>query len=366
MSKYIILIIFIITTASSFAQKLSGAWRIGYFRSIEKLYSVDDLSDSTDTYEAFNLGNGIFEFDNNKVRIYNFIDKPKKGTLKNGNTIKSQGKEMIIESFNQDSVVLKLKENKENYIVLYPFKSNDIKFDKSIFANSLWEVQSNLSNLSTIQFHFSDSSSLVCNYHGEKYGYANFGEWRIYQSGKYYILYVSDRINMDEYVFYCSSNSNDEITAIISEQYFLNYPAVNEVKLVKRPLPTKSQIAEKEKMLLGKWVFQQFYNPIDSLSLLDSLISLDYTIQFMNNGEYELFNGIKSIVRESEVDFSENLSGKWKVSNSGNYIIVDPENRWQEYFSIYSVDMNSLVLDLKYRYDEHATFSTRMKLKRND
>ena len=365
MMKIVLLILLIVSANLSFSQDLDGTWRVGYIRTIERIYSVDDSSDTTDTYQAFRLGNGIFEFDDKRVTIHNFIDKPKRQKIKNSNLLRFKGMELTIDSFNKDSVVLRTEKDIENYIVLIPFKSKKIQINEDDFKNSEWQVESKSSCLSSVKFHFSDTSTLICNYQGAKYGYANYGEWRIHHSGKYHLLYISDREHMEEYVFYCSYKSGESIHATISEQSFLEHPTNSDVKLIKKRLLAKNELQEKEGELVGNWTFVEFTNQADTV-ILDSLINLELSIRFKEDGKYEYSNIINSVIRGENVNYTTEEHGIWQVASNGTYIITKPEDSWEEYLSIYFIDENSLILDFNYEYDKRSTFATRIKMERND
>jgi len=47
-------------------------------------------------------------------------------------------------------------------------------------------------------------------------------------------------------------------------------------------------------------------------------------------------------------------------------LIINPDDSWAKFFSISSLDENSLILDLSYHYDESSTFGARVKMKRNN
>lgn len=237
-------------------------------RSIDTVYSVDNAEDKSQTYEAYRLGNGIFEFNSSKVTIHNFIKRTKKQKISNGNILKFKGLNLIIDSSNQDSIVLRTEGDSENYITLIPYEPDKLQFSDNDFTNNQWQIISDNSFLSSVKFHFSDSSGLICNYQGERFGYANYGEWRIHKSGKYYALYVSDREHFDEYVFYPLTREDNKVIASISEPNHLEFPTVSEVELVKISLPTEEELSERKRRIAGNWTFKQFYNRNDTVLLI--------------------------------------------------------------------------------------------------
>ena len=102
-------IILLVITTNCCAQQLSGSWRIAYIRSTNENYAADSLTDVNSRIATFRTGIGVFEFSKKYASIYNFNGEPKMHKIKNRTLSDVYGMELIIESFNEDSVVLTFK-----------------------------------------------------------------------------------------------------------------------------------------------------------------------------------------------------------------------------------------------------------------
>ena len=365
MIKNLLLIAFIFNLTKSFSQELSGTWRIGYMRSIDTLYSMDNPEDKSHTFQAFSLGNAIYEFNNEEVTIHNFIGKAKKLKFKKGKQIKIQGTKLNLVTANQDSIVLRINDNIENYITLIPYQPSNFQLSEDDFKSSQWKVTFDKNPQNPLTFHFSDSSSLISIYDGVWHGSASFSDWKIRRSGQYSVLQISNQENFDEYFFFPLAKNGDNILASISHENNSRYPTFDEIEIVKISQPTSEELSEIKNKLAGKWTFKQFYN-LDEMGPIDSLISLDFSIDLMESGEYFLENKIASIIGGRNSDFSQNQNGKWILSETGTYFMILPENNWRQYFSIHELTEDILTIDFFYRYEERSRFSTRIIMKKTD
>jgi len=238
MKKIALLIILVVISNLSIAQKLSGIWRVAYVRSVEQIYSVEDPGDIGEEDVRYTPGSAIIEFDEDKAVIHRFVDKPQKHIIKDGNILMEKETDLVVDAFDKDSLVLRAREDLETYIVLVPFMADAVQLEKRDLMNSQWQVELGSENPYLLDFHFSDTSSVICHYQGEKFGYAGSGEWKILNSGSYYALLITDRENFEEYVFNILSTSDEGITASISQQTDFETPSINKVRLVKQePLP---------------------------------------------------------------------------------------------------------------------------------
>ena len=363
MSKNLLIIPLLLFSCFSFSQQLSGTWRVGYIRSIDTILSLDNLEDNTQTEEAFRLGNGIFEFNKGKVVTHNFVEKPNKQKIKNGNSLTFKQKDFIIDTFNEDSVVLRSSEDQEVYMVLIPFDANDVQINARDFIRSAWQIASHSSQLSDIKLHFLDSSNLVFQSQRLEYGYAHQGQWKLIRSGQYSVLSISDREHMKEYMLYCTSSSRNSISAWVSEQRHLEYPAVRQVELVRKQLWPEDDLRNRREQLIGTWQLKRFSPEIKNTTP-DTLLSTDFSLQFQPSGRYNLKNETNSIDMEKQFSYKGEESGNWRLSANGTYITMQPDDGWETCFSIYSFENDLLTLDLLYRYRKRASFATRIELVR--
>ncbi|MBN3581378.1 hypothetical protein JYB64_03200 [Algoriphagus aestuarii] len=321
--------------------------------------------DTSHKYEAFSLGNAIFEFNNDEVTIHNFIGKAKKIKIKKDNEIKFQGTKLNLVTANQDSIVLRINDNIENYITLIPYPPSNFQLSEDDFKSSQWKVTFDKNPQNPLSFHFLNSTNLISVYDGVWHGYASFSDWKIRRSGQYSVLQVSDQENLDEYVFYPFAKKGENILASISHIKNSRYPILSEIEILKTTLPPSEELSEIKNKLAGKWTFKQFYN-LDELGPIDSLISLDFSIDLVESGVYFLENKIASIIGGRNSDFSQNQNGKWILSETGTYFIMHPENGSRKYISIHELTEDILTIDFSYRFEERSSFSTRIIMKKTD
>lgn len=358
-----LLLTLVLSTFFSLGQELSGAWKVVYIRSMEEVISLDSAEDSVETMESFSIGTGIVEFSGKTVKFYNFKEKPNKAIIKKGGFFKLKGENIKIESFNKDSVILRPDIDNETFIVLKPFISEDIKLSPSNFENTEWQIESELSSLSSLKLHFSDSNTVTLNYQRDEYGYANYGEWRLANSQSYYALYIGDRTTFKEYFFYLRSKHNDRVTAEVSFQEWSGFPENHIVTLVNTGLLAREDFKNKENQLIGKWSFSRFKNKVETVSI-DSILSVNFSIQFKNNGRYVSNNSISFLRNKEQAEFKNNEEGTWELAENGSYIIIKSNNGWEKYLSIQNLNQSNLTLDLNYRYDDRASFGTRIEFEK--
>ncbi|WKK83566.2 hypothetical protein QYS48_14785 [Marivirga arenosa] len=349
----------LLSTFFTLGQELSGAWKVDYIRSMEEVYSIDSPADSVEKMESFSIVSGIVEFSDKTVKFHNFKEKPNKTRVKKGGIFKLKGEKIKIESINKDSIILRPIEDKETYIVLKPFSSEDIELSARDFENTEWQVKSELGSLSSLKFHFSDSSTLTLIYQGEEYGYANYGDWKLANSENYYVLYIADRESLKEYFFNLKSEAKGRIVAEVSVQEWSDFPKATIVTLENNGLLTLKEFQKKEYELIGKWSFSRFSNNINALHI-DSILNLNFSIEFKDNGQYVSNNKITLVKNKNRIDFTNNEQGTWRLAKNGSYVIIKSNDGWEEYLSIYSLNLNNLSLDLNYRYDERARFAARI------
>ncbi|EAZ81993.1 hypothetical protein [Algoriphagus machipongonensis] len=366
MSKNILFLIFFLSVIQTIkAQELSGTWRMAYQRSIKTFNSLKNPKDKSQTYEAFSLGNAIFEFNNDEVTIHNFINRAKKLKIKNGNQINFQRTNLNLVSTNQDSIVFRINDNIENYITLIPYQPAYSQLRNDDFTKTQWKVtcENNLQN--PLIFHFLNSSSLIITHNGKWHGYASFSDWKIRKSGQYSVLQVSNQENLDEYIFYPLAKMGEIILANTSHLKNSKFPTLSEIEIVKTGFPTSEELSEIKSRLTGRWTFKEFSNP-GELGPIDSLINLNFSINLMESGTYSLENKIESIVKGRNSDFVQNQDGKWVLSVTGTYFMMLPENSWRQYVLIHELTEDFLTIDLKYDFEDHSNLSTRIIMKRSD
>jgi hypothetical protein len=248
-------------------------------------------------------------------------------------------------------------------VVLYPFRTNNDKIQSNDFKNSSWKLSSNNDYFNNVTFHFRDSGIVNTVKRGEKYGSANHGEWRIFNSGSFYCLYVSDRRYMEENIFYLTRKENDELQMLVDYQDFLEHPVPIDIKLKPIAKPKAIQLNKIKKTIIGKWDFESFINHTDTV-VFDSLINIIHSIEFLPDDTYRLANNIKYIDSYSNelIEYSHEENGKWKLSNTGDYITLETKEKWKRNLAIFSLNSTTVQFDLSYSYDDHSTFDARIKM----
>lgn len=366
MRKAHIIIFSILLTNLGFSQDYNGTYKIDYIRSIEPTVSIDGTTDYEDTQKSISIGHGILEFDQTSITIHNFVEEATKVNIVS-NRFQVNGTSLMIEHFNQDSVILRSENEKNTYLVLKPFKTESLEISDYDFRNSLWTLKSKTSGLNTVKFHFSDSSTVIISYRGQEFGYANFGEWRVLKSGKFHLLNVTDREFMNEYMFYSFSKSKDRIHVQFSEQETFGdeIPVRHNATIKRQNLISQKEYLKTERKLIGTWSFSGFENDI-SAYILDSINNIDFEMDFNANGSLETAKNISILIDGENKEYHNEESRSWTLSQDGSYIITHSKEDWTRYLSIYSIDKKTLILDLDFEYDERSSFQARIKLERKN
>ena len=358
----------------TFSQSLDGIWRASHAQSIDSsdLVAVDpilelDTAESEPfVYTRFHKLDAILEIKGSNAALHDFKSKAKHKKIKiynNSFYLKYKRQKINIEAYSGDSLLMKYKPEPNSFIVLYPFATSSDKIHSSDFINSSWQLSSTNDYFNDITFHFLDSGIVNIVRRNESYGSANPGEWKIFNSGSFYCLYVIDRKYIKENIFYLTSRESTKLLMLVSDQDFLEHPVQVEVKLEPVNKPKDTELNAISKTIIGKWAFESFYNHMDTIAF-DSLINISYSIEFRSDHEYRLINHIKYIASYStEVsEFSQEEIGNWVLSKTGDYLTLRPNGGWERNLALYSLNSTTVNFDLSYSYNDHSTFTSRIKM----
>lgn len=352
-----------------FAQVPDGTWGAGYIRSLDKIFSVDDPSDTNSTYVEFRAVNGILDIRNNMVLSHSFNLGRSKHKIVDS-SFRLNDVELRIRSINDDSLVLDIEE--EVYMVLFPHESQNARIRKAEFSTGLWRLDIPHSYLDSTQFHFSDSSGLVIRNSRGQGGFIDFGEYWVHKSKNYYVLEILDRESIKHYVFHVNSRVHDEISTTLSESNFPEKPSIQKAILSEIELPDSETLMHTKNLLVGEWEFDElydkqgyFYSEILKLKINKLVISFQMDNSYLMNSESRSFGLVE------EVEYSNSQEGIWQLSQTGNYLTMEYDTgesyKTIDYFSIYEISDDFLVLDMNFEYAERSfTKNIRIRFKKNE
>lgn len=355
-----IILIFI----NSYAQNFDGVWRVSHAQSIDSIADVD--TNLSTAYTRFDNLNSILEINGLHATLHDFKSKAKKQKIKAYKDefyIKSKRHKIKIESYSGDSLLIKSDSEPHSFVVLYPFTTIGEKLKLNDFTNSSWKLSSTNEYFNNVTFHFGDSGNVNTVTRGETYGSTNPGEWRIYNSDSFYCLYVSDRRYMDENIFYLTRREGNKLSMLVNYQDFLEHPEPIEVKLEPIVNPKETELEEISKNIIGKWEFESFIDRSHTIAF-DSLISINYSMEFLPDHKYRLINEIKYIDSYSTevAEFSHKEIGSWDLSNTGDYLTLTPKGKWGKNLTLHSLNSTTVQFDMSYWYNDHSTFDSRIKM----
>ncbi len=357
------------------AQNIEGTWRISHAQTTDSsaLDYIDSVGfgefDPVPSFITYNNLSGILEISSSKATTHSFSNKPKTQKLRtiDGNlTMKLKGQPIFLEDSSPDSLVLRVEDEPNSILVLYPIKLIGGKIQLNDFTNSDWVTSSEDHYFDSWTFHFLDSGYVNTVIKSDDFGTTTSGEWKIYSSNNFYCLYISDRTNFEEYVFYLTDRNDNELSLLIGHQDF-EHPRQVELKLNRSTKVTKDQLSEINNKLIGKWSFESFAHETSEL-MFDSLINITYSIELQNDHSYHLINQVEYIEVESKniTNYDQDQLGTWELSESGDFITLTPEENpfRRKKLTIYNLVDDQLSLDINYPYNKFSLFSCRMQMKK--
>lgn len=374
--KLNLLAAFLLIPFLSQAQNIDGTWRVSHAQTTDStaLLATPDSASTDEFIESpafitYNNLSGVLEINNSKATSHSFVNKPKTQKLRTVDgklTMKFKGQLIYIEDSSPDSLVLKIEEEPNSILVLYPLKLGGEKIQINDFTNSDWVTSSEDPFFDSWTFHFLDSGYVNTVIKRDDYGTTTSGEWKIYSSNDFYCLYVSDRADLEEYIFYLTDRNGSELSLLIGHQDF-EHPRQVELKLKRTTKVTKDELSKTRRNLVGKWSFESFANESSDM-MFDSLLNISYSIKFKNDNTYHLINHVEYIEYESKdiSNYDQDQQGTWELSNSGDFITITPdENPFRrKRLTIYNLEDDQLSLDINYPYNKFSLFSCRMELKK--
>jgi hypothetical protein len=352
-------IICLVLTGKSIGQNLKGIWLSSHTLKIIKKH-IPYQSDSI--LSSVNL---ILDFVDNENVILNPLSNKKKNRKFsiNKKTIQINIDNLVIKGeLTKNELILTLKDtvNYTNKIYLKRIMPSDLKTsqipDSTMFFNSSWVIESDTNSENYgIKFNFLDRDSLdsfkkhrvIITKNRGSYGYTENGIYNILSYKKHFFLGILNKETFEESVYHFYKKDNNTFYADTYENSFLfngnSPPKLNKIKFVKTKYLTSKQKNNLESKLKGKWKAINNPIPIDSIiSKYKKLENQSFEITFKENNEYEIRK--RGILINENIRVPKNIiiTGKWKISETGNYIFLKPNNNRGKYLTIKNITNNSL------------------------
>ncbi|WP_109831462.1 hypothetical protein [Reichenbachiella versicolor] len=374
--KFYLLAAYLIASITVQSQSIEGTWRVSHAQTIDSsALSVEVDTRSTDQYYispafiTYHKLSGLLEVSKNKVISHSFVNEPESVKLekKRGNsTFKANGLRVSVDNHSPDSLVLRVKKEPNDFMILYPFQNSKGEIQLKDFENSHWVTSSNYDFFNGWTLHFLDSGQVNVVIQREHFGTTSFATYKVHKSNQYHCLQITDRHNMlDDFIFYLKNRDGDSLSFIIDHQN-MDHPTESQVVLTKTEGITNSQQQQIYTELIGKWNFEMFSSNITTY-IFDSLIDLNYSIDLRLDSTFRLTNQAEYIESGSVSSYQQNLTGKWQLSTTADFITLISEDNplLQKHLTIYELRDQELTIDLSYSFDEYSTVQSRMKMKKD-
>lgn len=376
--KFYLLATYLIASTIVQAQSIEGTWRISHAQTIDSsalLVGIDTTSTDeyyeTPAFITYHKLNGLLEISEKDITTHSFVKEPvsvKLKTKKGNSEFKANGLSVLINDHSPDSLVLRVKKEPNEIMILYSFENSSGKIQLENFANSDWITSSEYEFFNNWTFHFLDSGQVNLVIQGEHFGTTSFGTYKVRKSNDFHCLQITDRHQLlDDFIFYLKFREDNKLSFVIDHQD-LEHPKQSEVILTKGKRITNSQRKGIHECLIGKWSFEMFASSIEN-TMVDSLLDLNYSIELLSDSTYIINNQVEYIYFESDAisRYEQNQSGTWKLSATGDFITLTPSEtpRRQKNLTIYDLRDQKLTLDLSYPYDKYSSIQSRMKLKKD-
>ncbi len=256
--------------------------------------------------------------------------------------------------------------------------------DSISFINTNWVVETDTTSHNYgYNFYFADSSIVMISKFSGGFGYTDWGTWKIHWYKNHCFLGIMDEYWFESMAYHIIDKAGD---TLIGNTYEFNYstdgpPSLKEIVLRKKELPDTSDLTILEQKLFGKWIavnnplslrdpFGKYYDDVDTL------LEQKYEIDFKNDKTFRLEKSA-IIVKQGEKTYKhDSLSGKWEISKTGKYIILNPENNgdeeedmekiWTRYLTINKLENDYLEMfcDVESIYEENWSSNETIKLKK--
>jgi hypothetical protein len=377
---YLLTTILLLLTSKLISQNLNGIWLSAF--SLET--SKKNITNRTDS--IFSRTFFILDFIDKENVVFKPIGKkPENGKysiIKNNIRIKLEN-ELIKGELKDNRIVLIARDSLKfttkvylNKITHSTLKESDFP-NKSFFYNSSWSIESDtISRNFGIKFHFLDKSNI--DHFGKNivlitknegiYGFTHNGNYDIDTYKNHFFIGVYNEQEGEENIYHFSKLENNTFYSDTYEEDYslINEPKFIELKITKSNLLTSKEISLLISKLKGKWKTEG--NPLlYTISNLKSkkIENQSFEFVFKNNNDFEIIKHGIIINKNSKVPKTVNIKGKWNISNTGNYIKLEPNDGRIKYITIKKLSSNNLKMyyDVKtMEENQNSYYSTLIEL----
>ena len=356
-NNFILIIIFLISVFEAKTQELKGIWLSSH--SVELLKTKTAYSRDTTYYQS----NTIIDFIDHKNVIFKTLGKEKsngKYKIKDSIINITIGNDTINGKIYNSKIELILSETKREITTIIFTKitpteltSSQLKKIKDIY-NTSWKTETNKDSRSfNLKFYFLDKDSLDFMNKTKlkisqitKYtGYTTEGNYTIDSYKNHFFIGVFNYDNLNEYVYHIYKYKNQKYFAKTYDYMHFSHapPPLKDVIFSKKENLTKNEKEKISKLIIGEWKgiknpipFDTIYSKYEKLENQKLKLKLDKNKQFelKYSGFFSKKNEKKSIIKE--------LSGYWKLGNSGDFIEFTTKDSRIFYFTIKKLSENKL------------------------
>ncbi|MBI9056047.1 MAG: hypothetical protein JEY96_19660 [Bacteroidales bacterium] len=388
---YLLFLILILFQVNTFSQELESVWISSHNKNIfipkKKNNNKDTQSNSYDSLileemeveeidtsysEAYMLldfknskevivkgiggktGKGKYKLRKNKLKI-RVENQTLKGRIENNKLIFSfkNGK------YRKEELVFEKMRNSELNASLIP--------DSSTFYNTHWKVIADTSSINYgLNFHFLDSNFVIITRIHSKYRRTNWGEFKIDNYNNHLFLGVINRNFGENYIFNVYKQKNKSYYANTYEvmRFIHKPPLLVNLRLEKIPFLTNSVLDSIKNKLIGNW--HAINEPIPCESNKFKLENQYFSLEFEKE-RFIITKGGNLNYGNKEIPKEIIIKGSWKLSPTGQYLTLQPDNSWTRYVSINVLEMDYAEFDMTIKaFEENYSNTGIIELKKNN
>lgn len=374
---FTLMIIFLVLTSKLIGQNLQGIWLSSFTLETTKKHIpykpdsifikanllLDFIDDENVIFKP--LGHeketGKFSVSNNKIKIKIGNDSLKGEFLKN---------ELILTLIDTVEYISKIYFKKITPSELTPSQLPN----SSSFFNSSWIIKPEVNfEYYGAKFNFLNKDSLdsfnrnivLITKNEGLYGFTEKGSYKIdFYKNHFFIGIFNTSIN-EETVYHFYKFEKNEFFADTYQNFYSyskSLPKLNKIKFIKTDYLTTEQINLLRSKLIGKW--KAINNPIPFKTIGSKFKKLEnqsFNFVFKENNEFELIKKGMLVNGDLTVPKTVIVNGKWKISKTGNYILLKPNDSWVKYITIKELSNDNLKIfyDVE-TLEENTHYSNRM------
>ena len=354
-----ITIAFLILTGKLAGQSLDGIWFSSYTLETTKRH-IPYTPDS-----VYNRAYLLIDF----IDKENLIFKPFGGnqeigkfSIDNDNLRIDIGNNFIMGKFSENELILTIRDTVDYVNKIFFKRINPSVLEKaempdnSRFFNSSWEILSEpISENYGMKLYFLEKDSLdyfhknivmITKNKGSN-GYTGSGNYKIDFYKNHFFIGIFNKQSLEEnvYHFYKFVNNIFYADTYENSHSFEKPPRLNKIKFFEQNHLTSQQKSGLESKLKGKW--RAINNPIPFDSICSDYKEFEnqsFVLVFKKNNEFELIK--KGILINGNIRLPKSviINGKWKISETGNYIQIKPDDSWLKYFTIKELSKGNLII----------------------